>query len=150
MFSKKFFQEHDQSVKQFGSRSGLTWCQAWSGSTLFSKIISRRHKQMLSYVIRPQSCCCHNIHEQQRHGPACTSIHACQNQCQSAAFIVQCKKGGKDQESIQSSTTPDPGYHMERWQKHKHHKQEPRGQPFPSRRPQGSNEQTWKHDKHKT
>ena len=22
------------------------------------------------------------------------------------------KKGGKDQESIQSSTTPDPGYHM--------------------------------------
>ena len=24
----------------------------------------------------------------------------------------QSKKGGKDQESIQSSTTPDPGYHM--------------------------------------
>ena len=22
------------------------------------------------------------------------------------------KKGGKDQETIQSSTTPDPGYHM--------------------------------------
>ena len=22
------------------------------------------------------------------------------------------KKGGKDQESIQSSTTPDPGYHI--------------------------------------
>ena len=29
-------------------------------------------------------------------------------------------------------------------------KQEPRGQPFPSRWPQGSNEQTRKHDKHKT
>ena len=26
------------------------------------------------------------------------------------------KKGGKDQESIQSSTTPDPGYHMGKWQ----------------------------------
>ena len=24
----------------------------------------------------------------------------------------QSKKGGNDQESIQSSTTPDPGYHM--------------------------------------
>ena len=32
----------------------------------------------------------------------------------------------------------------------RHHKQEPRGQPFPSRCPQGSNEQTGKHDKHKT
>ena len=31
-----------------------------------------------------------------------------------------------------------------------HHKREPRGQPFPSSRPQGSNEQTRKHDKHKT
>ena len=28
----------------------------------------------------------------------------------------------------------------------KHHKQEPRGQPFPNRGPQGSNEQTRKHD----
>ena len=27
------------------------------------------------------------------------------------------KKGGKDQESIQSSTTPDPGYFTEKWQK---------------------------------
>ena len=38
------------------------------------------------------------------------------------------------QESIQSSTTPDPGY---QWESDKltfrHHKQEPRGQPFPSR-----------------
>ena len=24
------------------------------------------------------------------------------------------KEGGKDQETIQSSTTPDPGYHMEK------------------------------------
>ena len=53
------------------------------------------------------------------------------------------KKGGKDQELIQSSTTPDPGYHMgSDTNTSKHHKQEPRGQPFPSRLPQGSNEQT--------
>ena len=32
----------------------------------------------------------------------------------------------------------------------KHHKREPRGHPLPSRLPQGSNEQTQKHDKHKT
>ena len=32
----------------------------------------------------------------------------------------------------------------------KHHKREPRGQPSPSRWPQGSNEQNRKHDKHKT
>ena len=44
------------------------------------------------------------------------------------------KKDGKDQESIQSSTTPDPGY---QWESDnvtiRHHKREPRGQPFPSR-----------------
>ena len=44
------------------------------------------------------------------------------------------KKEGKDQESIQSSTTPDPGY---QWESDnftiRHHKREPRGQPFPSR-----------------
>ena len=42
------------------------------------------------------------------------------------------KKGGKDQESIQSSTTPDPGY---QWESDnftiRHHKRESRGQPFP-------------------
>ena len=53
------------------------------------------------------------------------------------------KKDGKDQESIQSSTTPDPGY---QWEINKlttrHHKREPRGQLFPSRWPQGINKQT--------
>ena len=65
-------------------------------------------------------------------------------------LLYKSKKGSKDQESVQSSITPDPGYHMEKWQKStiKHRKQEPRGQPFPSRCPQGSNEQTRKHDKH--
>ena len=43
----------------------------------------------------------------------------------------QSEKGGKDQESVQSSTTPDPGYHMGKWQNTiKHHKREPRGLPF--------------------
>ena len=55
--------------------------------------------------------------------------------CQSENTIkVQSKKEGKDQESIQSSTTPDPGY---QWESDKltfrHHKREPRGQPLPSR-----------------
>ena len=44
------------------------------------------------------------------------------------------KKEGKDQKSIQSSTTPDPGY---QWESDnitlRHHKREPKGQPFPSR-----------------
>ena len=48
--------------------------------------------------------------------------------------LAQSKKEGKDQESIQSSTTPDPGY---QWEcdnvKNTHHKREPRGQPIPSR-----------------
>ena len=43
-------------------------------------------------------------------------------------------KDAKSQESIQLSTTPDPGY---QWESDKltvrHHKREPRGQPFPSR-----------------
>ena len=47
---------------------------------------------------------------------------------------MQSKLGCKDQEMIQSSTTPDPGY---QWKSDKftvrHHKQEPRGQSFPSR-----------------
>ena len=45
---------------------------------------------------------------------------------------TQSKKEGKDQESIQSSTTPDPGY---QWESDNvtigHYKREPKGQPFP-------------------
>ena len=44
------------------------------------------------------------------------------------------KKESKDQELIQSSTTPGPGY---QWESDnftiRHHKREPRGQPFPSK-----------------
>ena len=44
------------------------------------------------------------------------------------------KKEGKDQESIQSSTTPDPGYQSESDNVTiRHHKREPRGKPFLSR-----------------
>ena len=43
-------------------------------------------------------------------------------------------KDGKDQETILSSISPDPGYHMGKQQKYnEHHQQEPRGQHFPSR-----------------
>ena len=36
-FFKNFFQEYHQSIKQFGSRSGLTFCQAWPGSKTVCK-----------------------------------------------------------------------------------------------------------------
>ena len=46
------------------------------------------------------------------------------------------KKAGKDQESIQSSTTPDLGYQGESDNYTiGRRKREPRGQPFPSRSP---------------
>ena len=53
---------------------------------------------------------------------------------------VQSKEEGNDQESIQSNTTPDLEHHMGKWQKHKKtsHTREPRGQPFPSTRLQGT------------
>ena len=57
--------------------------------------------------------------------------------------MYQSKKEDRVQESIQSSTTPDPGY---QWESDnvttRHHKREPRGQPFPSRRPHDINKQT--------
>ena len=45
-FYKQIFQEYNQSVKQFGSRSGR--CQACSGFKLFAKVISRRQKSPLA------------------------------------------------------------------------------------------------------
>ena len=41
------FQYH-QGVKQCGSRSGLTFCRAWSGFKLFAKVISRWQKLPLA------------------------------------------------------------------------------------------------------
>ena len=40
---KKSFRNTTRVCKQFGSRSGLTFCRARSRSTLFAKIIRRRH-----------------------------------------------------------------------------------------------------------
>ena len=49
-------------------------------------------------------------------------------------FNYSSKKEGKDQKSIQSSTTPDPGVQWESDNvKIRHHKRESKGQPFPSR-----------------
>ena len=49
-------------------------------------------------------------------------------------YFYKSKQGCKDQESIQSSTTPESGL---QWESDKltarHHKREPRGQPIPSR-----------------
>ena len=45
-FFEKFFQEYYLRVKQIGSRSGPTFCQAWSGSNLFAKVISRQHSEV--------------------------------------------------------------------------------------------------------
>ena len=41
-FFQKFFQEHYQNVKQFGSRSVLMFCRSLSGSELFANVISRQ------------------------------------------------------------------------------------------------------------
>ena len=44
-------------------------------------------------------------------------------------WLIQNKKDGKDQESIQSSTTPDPGYKLESNKlTARHHKRELRSQ----------------------
>ena len=47
-FFKKFFWEHYQSGKQFGPRSGLTFCHSRSWSKLFAKVISRQQKLLLA------------------------------------------------------------------------------------------------------
>ena len=47
-FLKKILQGHYKSVKQFGSRSGPTFCLSWSGSKLFAKVFSRPQKSLLA------------------------------------------------------------------------------------------------------
>ena len=39
----------------------------------------------------------------------------------SVIVYIQSKKNGEDQETIQSSTTPNPGYHMGKYQKYNKH-----------------------------
>ena len=43
-FFKKLFQEHYQSIKRLGSRTGQTCCLSISGSNLFAKVISKEKK----------------------------------------------------------------------------------------------------------
>ena len=50
IFFFKFFQDHLQSVKQFGSRSGPTFCRSWSGFKLFAKVISKQQNLPLAGV----------------------------------------------------------------------------------------------------
>ena len=56
----------------------------------------------------------------------------------------KCKEEGKDQASIQSSTTPNPGHHTGMSQKHiaTSHTREQRGQSFPSWSSHGCKKQT--------
>ena len=69
-------------------------------------------------------------------------------------WLCMSKKEGKDQQSIQSSTAPDPRY---QWESNKltirHHTREPRGHPFSSRTDDHKatiNRRAWKHNKHTT
>ena len=74
------------------------------------------------------------------HGPKgkvilCKDTHK-RKQKKKTTKVNQRKEEGKDQESIQWSTTPDPRHHMGKC-KHTHretsHTRDPRGQPFPVR-----------------
>ena len=47
-FLKNLLSKHTQCVKQFGSRSVLTFCWFWSGSKVFAKVISRWQKLPLA------------------------------------------------------------------------------------------------------
>ena len=73
-------------------------------------------------------------------------------QAVSFIYIYTKSKQGKDQGSIQSSTTPDPRYHKRKRQKHRKtsHTREPKGQPFSSRSSQGSNERIRQYNEEKT
>ena len=70
----------------------------------------------------------------------------------SSAFEGQSMEEDKNQESIKSSTTPDPGHHIGKLQKHrKHNLQESQAvSPFPRRWSQGCKEQTRNYNKNKT
>ena len=48
---------YHQGVKQFGSRSGRTFCRAWSGFKLFAKIISRQQKPPLAGRVKCKTTC---------------------------------------------------------------------------------------------
>ena len=55
-FLQKISQEHYQSVKWFGSRSGLTFCQFRPGSKPFAKVISRQQTSIFGHSLGISSC----------------------------------------------------------------------------------------------
>ena len=55
-FLQKISEEHYQSVKWFGSRSGLTFCVFRSGSKPFAKVISRQLKSIFGHSLGISSC----------------------------------------------------------------------------------------------
>ena len=58
-----FFQEHYQSVKQFGLRFDRTFCWAWSGSKLLAKVISNPHPKQRVSPCHAESCKFGNFRE---------------------------------------------------------------------------------------
>ena len=50
IFFEKFSQELYQSVKQFGSKLGLTFCQARSGFKLFAKLAADIISKILMHI----------------------------------------------------------------------------------------------------
>ena len=72
--------------------------------------------------------------------------------CRSASMQVMpilSKKEGSNHESVQSSTTPDPGLHMGKGQKHKKHntQKSPEVSPFPAGDHTAARN---RHDRHET
>ena len=69
---EKSFKNYHQSVKQFGSWSGPTFCWAWSMSKLVARVISRRHKEIL-FMYFGDLYCKHFEPSQQAHSLKTTS-----------------------------------------------------------------------------
>ena len=69
----------------------------------------------------------------------------------STLFSIKTNKEGNDQESIQTSSTAEPGHTIRKWQKHNKtsHTREPKGQPFLNWWPLGCKKHTWQYGRHK-
>ena len=55
-FSRIFFQEHFQSVKQFGSRSGPTFCQSYGLGPNCLQRLSADDKEIVKSVLKKVCC----------------------------------------------------------------------------------------------
>ena len=85
---KKCIHEHHQGVKQLGSRSALTFCQGWSGSKLFVKVISRRFDYVIEERVKHKWASTREnlssgVCEQHSCRPACPSVQSDQWLCYS-------------------------------------------------------------------